>query len=102
MRKMPLAIWAMVLGAFAMGADEFIVAGVVREIADALGFEDAPAATHPKSARSHTRHSVISLGTSGAEHGWRMPVGALVLSIATIFSLSVLWHPEESPIYYMQ
>ncbi|MEV4574069.1 MFS transporter [Nonomuraea jabiensis] len=33
---MPLAIWAMVLGAFAMGADEFIVAGVVREIADAL------------------------------------------------------------------
>ncbi|SEH04094.1 MFS transporter, DHA1 family, inner membrane transport protein [Nonomuraea solani] len=36
MRKMPLAIWAMVLGAFAMGADEFIVAGVVREIADAL------------------------------------------------------------------
>lgn len=36
MRRMPLAIWAMVVGAFAMGADEFIVAGVVREIADAL------------------------------------------------------------------
>ncbi|MEU7859366.1 MFS transporter [Nonomuraea sp. NPDC049141] len=36
MRKLPLAIWAMVLGAFAMGADEFIVAGVVREIAQAL------------------------------------------------------------------
>ncbi|MEV2273718.1 MFS transporter [Nonomuraea africana] len=36
MRKLPLAIWAMVLGAFAMGADEFIVAGVVREIAEAL------------------------------------------------------------------
>lgn len=36
MRKMPLAIWAMVVGAFAMGADEFIVAGVVREIAEAL------------------------------------------------------------------
>jgi predicted MFS family arabinose efflux permease len=33
---MPLAIWAMVVGAFAMGADEFIVAGVVREIAEAL------------------------------------------------------------------
>jgi DHA1 family inner membrane transport protein len=36
MRRMPLAIWAMVVGAFAMGADEFIVAGVVREIAEAL------------------------------------------------------------------
>ncbi|MEV4471315.1 MFS transporter [Nonomuraea sp. NPDC049504] len=36
MRKLPLAIWAMVVGAFAMGADEFIVAGVVREIAQAL------------------------------------------------------------------
>ncbi|WP_171074631.1 MFS transporter [Nonomuraea basaltis] len=36
MRKLPLAIWAMVVGAFAMGADEFIVAGVVREIAEAL------------------------------------------------------------------
>ena len=35
-RRMPLAVWAMVIGAFAMGADEFIVAGVVREIADAL------------------------------------------------------------------
>jgi predicted MFS family arabinose efflux permease len=33
---MPLAVWAMVIGAFAMGADEFIVAGVVREIAVAL------------------------------------------------------------------
>ena len=37
MKKLPLAIWAMVVGAFAMGADEFIVAGVVREIADDLG-----------------------------------------------------------------
>jgi DHA1 family inner membrane transport protein len=36
MRRMPVAIWAMVVGAFAMGADEFIVAGVVREIAQAL------------------------------------------------------------------
>jgi predicted MFS family arabinose efflux permease len=35
-RRMPLAVWAMVIGAFAMGADEFIVAGVVREIAAAL------------------------------------------------------------------
>jgi predicted MFS family arabinose efflux permease len=33
---MPPAVWAMVIGAFAMGADEFIVAGVVREIATAL------------------------------------------------------------------
>jgi predicted MFS family arabinose efflux permease len=33
---MPLAVWAMVIGAFAMGADEFIVAGVVLEIATAL------------------------------------------------------------------
>jgi predicted MFS family arabinose efflux permease len=33
---MPLAVWAMVIGAFAMGADEFIVAGVVREIAASL------------------------------------------------------------------
>jgi predicted MFS family arabinose efflux permease len=37
MRKLPLAIWAMVVGAFAMGADEFIVAGVVQEMAHALG-----------------------------------------------------------------
>src|SRR5918993_660820 len=36
MKKLPLAIWAMVIGAFAMGADEFIVAGVVREIAQGL------------------------------------------------------------------
>src|SRR5688572_2829995 len=36
MKQLPLAIWAMVLGAFAMGADEFIVAGVVREISSAL------------------------------------------------------------------
>ncbi|SNR25503.1 MFS transporter [Blastococcus mobilis] len=34
--RMPLAVWAMVIGAFAMGADEFIVAGVVREIAASL------------------------------------------------------------------
>ena len=32
----PLAVWAMVVGAFAMGADEFIVAGVVQEIATSL------------------------------------------------------------------
>src|SRR5918996_6313720 len=37
MRKLPLAIWAMVIGAFAMGSDEFIVAGVIQEIAQALG-----------------------------------------------------------------
>lgn len=37
MKRLPLAIWAMVIGAFAMGADEFIVAGVVREISTALG-----------------------------------------------------------------
>lgn len=36
MKALPLAIWAMVIGAFAMGADEFIVAGVVREIAEDL------------------------------------------------------------------
>src|SRR5680860_63296 len=36
MKRLPVAIWAMVIGAFAMGADEFIVAGVVREIAVAL------------------------------------------------------------------
>lgn len=36
MRTLPLAIWAMVIGAFAMGADEFIVAGVVREISEDL------------------------------------------------------------------
>ncbi len=37
MRKMPLAIWALVIASFAMGADEFIVAGVVEDIAAALG-----------------------------------------------------------------
>ncbi|SDG05279.1 Major Facilitator Superfamily protein [Blastococcus aurantiacus] len=35
-QRMPLAVWALVIGAFAMGADEFIVAGVVQEIATAL------------------------------------------------------------------
>ncbi len=34
--RMPVAVWAMVIGAFAMGADEFIVAGVVQEIAASL------------------------------------------------------------------
>ncbi len=34
--KFPLAVYAMVIGAFAVGADEFIVAGVIREIASAL------------------------------------------------------------------
>jgi len=34
--KFPLAVYAMVIGAFAVGADEFIVAGVIREIANAL------------------------------------------------------------------
>ena len=33
MKQLPLIVWAMVIGAFAMGADEFIVAGVVQEIA---------------------------------------------------------------------
>ncbi|SFB56580.1 MFS transporter, DHA1 family, inner membrane transport protein [Amycolatopsis marina] len=37
MRNMPLAIWALVIASFAMGADEFIVAGVVQDIAHALG-----------------------------------------------------------------
>jgi len=36
MKRLPLAIWAMVIGAFAMGADEFIVAGVVEPIAEDL------------------------------------------------------------------
>jgi DHA1 family inner membrane transport protein len=36
MRKLPVAIWALVIASFAMGADEFIVAGVVEEIAAAL------------------------------------------------------------------
>jgi predicted MFS family arabinose efflux permease len=36
MKKLPLAIYAMVIGAFAVGADEFIVAGVVEEISEAL------------------------------------------------------------------
>lgn len=33
---LPVVIWAMVVAAFAMGADEFIVAGVLQEIAEAL------------------------------------------------------------------
>ena len=33
---LPIVVWAMVVAAFAMGADEFIVAGVVTEIAAAL------------------------------------------------------------------
>jgi DHA1 family inner membrane transport protein len=49
MRRTPLAIWAMVIAAFAMGADEFIVAGVINDIARDLqvtigavgGFESA-------------------------------------------------------------
>lgn len=34
--QLPAVIWAMVVAAFAMGADEFIVAGVLQEIAEAL------------------------------------------------------------------
>jgi DHA1 family inner membrane transport protein len=37
MRKLPLAIWAMVVGAFAMGADEFIVAGAAATAASGCG-----------------------------------------------------------------
>ncbi|MEC3916879.1 MFS transporter [Nocardia sp. CDC160] len=36
MRTLPLAVWALVIAAFAMGADEFVVAGVVTEMADSL------------------------------------------------------------------
>ncbi|MGW4242203.1 MFS transporter [Nocardia sp. NPDC004722] len=36
MRTLPLAVWALVIAAFAMGADEFVVAGVVEEIANSL------------------------------------------------------------------
>ncbi|MEC3951941.1 MFS transporter [Nocardia sp. CDC153] len=36
MRTMPLAVWALVIAAFAMGADEFVVAGVVTEMANSL------------------------------------------------------------------
>jgi MFS transporter, DHA1 family, inner membrane transport protein len=35
-KGLPLVIYAMVIGAFAVGADEFIVAGVVQEISEAL------------------------------------------------------------------
>ena len=35
-QALPIVVWAMVVAAFAMGADEFIVAGVVTEIAAAL------------------------------------------------------------------
>ena len=35
-KLLPIAIYAMVIGAFAVGADEFIVAGVVQEISAAL------------------------------------------------------------------
>ncbi|RJO69908.1 MFS transporter [Nocardia panacis] len=36
MRNFPMALWALVIAAFALGADEFVVAGVVEEIAAAL------------------------------------------------------------------
>ncbi len=35
-KLLPIAVYAMVIGAFAVGADEFIVAGVVQEISAAL------------------------------------------------------------------
>ncbi len=37
MRTVPPAVWAIVLGAFAMGADQFILAGLVQQTAAARG-----------------------------------------------------------------
>jgi predicted MFS family arabinose efflux permease len=44
-KAFPLAVYAMVIGAFAVGDDEFIVAGVIREIANALSVTAADAGT---------------------------------------------------------
>jgi MFS transporter, DHA1 family, inner membrane transport protein len=81
MRRTPLAIWAMVIAAFAMGADEFIVAGVIKEIAEDLqvtigavgGFESAYAIGVAVGAPLFT-----ALGT-------RVQRRRMLLSTATVF-----------------
>lgn len=81
MKRTPLAIWAMVIAAFAMGADEFIVAGVIKEIAEDLqvtigavgGFESAYAIGVAVGAPLFT-----ALGT-------RVQRRRMLLSTATVF-----------------
>jgi MFS transporter, DHA1 family, inner membrane transport protein len=79
--RIPVAVWAMTIAAFAMGADEFIVAGVVEEIADALSITYGQV--------GHLE-SVYALGVAiGAPLfvalGLRVPRRAMLLGTAAIF-----------------
>jgi len=77
----PVAIWAMTVAAFAMGADEFIVAGVVQEIAAALSVSIGAVGAF---------ESVYALGVAiGAPLftaiGTRFPRRPMLLGTAAIF-----------------
>jgi DHA1 family inner membrane transport protein len=79
--RIPIAVWAMTIAAFAMGADEFIVAGVVEEIAEALSI------TYGQVGHFE---SVYALGVAvGAPLfvalGLRLPRRLMLLGTATIF-----------------
>jgi hypothetical protein len=121
MRKMPLAIWALVIASFAMGADEFIVAGVVEDIAAALGvtigavglFESAYAigvaigaplfaAFSGKASRRTTlltAAGIFLLGNLisllGPDYGWIM-VGRIVAALAhgAFFGIAAVFAAE--------
>jgi predicted MFS family arabinose efflux permease len=78
---LPIVVWAMVVAAFAMGADEFIVAGVVTEIAAALSVS-LGAVGHLESAYALGVAIGAPLFTAV---GTRFPRRATLLAAASIF-----------------
>jgi MFS transporter, DHA1 family, inner membrane transport protein len=41
--KMPMAVWVLTLSAFAIGTAEFVIAGILTQVADALRISDGQA-----------------------------------------------------------
>lgn len=77
----PIAVWAMTVAAFAMGADEFIVAGVVKEIAEALSV------TYGQVGHLESVYALgVAIGAPlFAAIGLRLPRRAMLLTTAGIF-----------------
>ncbi len=42
-QRMPLAVWVLTLSAFAIGTAEFVIAGILTQVADSLGISDGQA-----------------------------------------------------------
>ena len=41
--RMPLAVWVLTLAAFAIGTAEFVIAGILLQVAESLGISDGAA-----------------------------------------------------------